>query len=70
LSSTSGARDIDSTPPTTTHAASPVSTARLACIAASSDEPQRRFTVVPGTLVGQPASSDAIRPTLRLSSPA
>jgi hypothetical protein len=70
LSRTAGARDIDSTPPTSTHAASPLSTIRLACMAASSDEPQRRLTVVAGTLVGRPASSTAMRPTLRLSSPA
>ena len=44
--------------------------AREAIIAASSDEPQSRLTVVAGTETGSPASSTAIRPTLRLSSPA
>jgi hypothetical protein len=70
LSSTHGARDIDSTPPTSTIDASPISISRLACIAASSDEPHRRLTVAAGTDVGRPASSAAIRPTFRLSSPA
>ena len=70
LSTTHGARLIDSTPPTRTTSASPVSIARLACIAASRLEPQRRLTVLPGTLVGRPASSAAMRATLRLSSPA
>jgi hypothetical protein len=70
LSITHGARLIDSTPPTSTSEASPVSTARLACIAASRLDPHRRLIVVAGTLVGSPASSTAIRPTLRLSSPA
>jgi pimeloyl-ACP methyl ester carboxylesterase len=46
------------------------SIAREAMIAASRLDPQRRLTVVPGTLVGRPARSAAIRPTLRLSSPA
>ena len=70
LSTTHGARLIDSTPPTSTSEASPVSTARDACIAASRLEPHRRLTVAPGTEVGRPASSTAIRATLRLSSPA
>ena len=70
LSTTHGARLIDSTPPTSTRSASPVSTARLACIAASRLEPHRRLIVVPGVVVGSPASSAAIRATLRLSSPA
>jgi hypothetical protein len=70
FSSTPGALDIDSTPPTSTHEASPHSINRLACIAASSEEPHSRLTVVPGMLVGSPARSAAIRATLRLSSPA
>src|SRR5215213_2015141 len=61
---------MDSTPPTSTSDASPVSIAREACIAASSEEPQRRLTVAPVTEVGRPASSTAMRATLRLSSPA
>ena len=32
--------------------------------------PQRRLIVAPGTPIGRPASSDAMRATLRLSSPA
>ena len=70
LGSTHGARVIDSTPPASTTEASPASMAREACIAASSDEPHSRFTVTAGTETGSPASSTAIRPTLRLSSPA
>ncbi len=70
LGSTQGARVIDSTPPATTTSASPTSIAREPCIAASREEPQSRLTVVAGTEVGSPASRTAIRPTLRLSSPA
>ena len=70
LGSTHGARVIDSTPPVSTTSASPDSMVREPAIAASSDEPQSRFTVTAGTDVGRPASSTAIRPTLRLSSPA
>ena len=68
--STHGARVIDSTPPATTTSASPDSIVREAMIAASSEDPHSRLTVVAGTDVGRPASSSAIRPTLRLSSPA
>ena len=39
-------------------------------MAASSEEPQRRFMVVPGSEVGRPASRVAMRATLRFSSPA
>ena len=39
-------------------------------IAASRLDPHSRLTVVAGTEVGSPASSTAIRATLRLSSPA
>src|SRR4051794_11082717 len=70
LGSTHGALVIDSTPPTTTTSASPDSTTREPIMAASSEEPQSRLTVVAGTETGRPASSTAIRPTLRLSSPA
>ncbi len=69
LVSTHGARVIDSTPPATTSSASPHSTARRPWIAASNPLPHRRFTVAPGTDVGQPASSTAMRATSRLSSP-
>ena len=70
FSITQGARLIDSTPPATITSASPVSIARAAWIPASSEEPQRRLTVAPGTEVGSPASSTAMRATSRLSSPA
>ena len=70
LGSTQGALVIDSTPPVTTTSASPVSIIRDAPIAASRLDPQSRFTVEPGTETGSPASSTAIRPTLRFSSPA
>ena len=70
LRTTHGARVIDSTPPATTSAASSQRIARAAWIAASRLEPQRRLTVAPVTVVGSPASSAAIRATLRLSSPA
>ena len=70
LRTTHGARLIDSTPPTRITSASPVSIARDACIAASRLEPHRRLIVVPGVEVGSPASSAAMRATLRFSSPA
>jgi len=70
LGRTQGARVIDSTPPTTTTSASPVSMAREPIIAASRLDPQSRLTVVAGTETGRPARRTAIRPTLRLSSPA
>ena len=67
---THGARLMDSTPPTSTTSASPSATCREPAIAASRLEPQRRFTVVPGTEAGRPASRAAMRATLRFSSPA
>ncbi len=39
-------------------------------MAASRLEPHSRLTVLPGTAAGSPASSAAIRPMLRFSSPA
>ena len=39
-------------------------------MAASSEDPQSRLTVEPGTDTGKPASRPAIRATLRFSSPA
>ena len=53
LGSTHGARLMDSTPPTSTSSASSVLTWREAAMAASSEEPQRRFMVVPGMRGGQ-----------------
>ena len=70
LSTTHGARLIDSTPPAMQTSSSPAAIARLALKAASMPEPHNRFTVAPGIEVGRPASSTAIRATLRLSSPA
>ena len=66
----SGARLIDSTPPATNRSPSPAMTAWHAETTAASPEAQRRFTVTPATDSGRPASSAAIRATLRLSSPA
>ena len=59
-----------STPPAIAREISPVAMARAATETASIPEAQSRFTVTAGTLAGTPASSDAIRATLRLSSPA
>src|SRR4051812_35499133 len=70
LSITHGARLIDSTPPAMQTVSSPDAIARLALNAASIPEPHSRFTVAPGIEVGRPASSTAMRATLRLSSPA
>src|SRR5690606_29716403 len=70
LGITHGARDIDSTPPATATSVSPSAMERAAWVTASSPEAQSRFTVWPGTSWGRPASSRAIRATLRLSSPA
>ena len=67
---TKGARDMLSTPPAIISSASPALIARAAIVTASMPEPQRRLTVVPVTSVGRPASSSAMRATLRLSSPA
>ena len=59
-----------STPPAMTSCASPDLMARAAMPTASRLEPHRRLTVLAGTSTGRPASSAAMRPTLRLSSPA
>jgi hypothetical protein len=67
---THGARVIDSTPPATTTSAAPVWTSCAADITACRPDAHSRFTVNPGTENGNPASSTAIRATLRLSSPA
>ena len=70
FSITQGARDIDSTPPATTTSAIPERTIAVAMPIADMPEAQRRFTVMPGTVSGKPASSQAMRATLRFSSPA
>ena len=67
---TNGARLMLSTPPAITNPASPALIARAALPTASIPDPHRRLIVVPGTSVGRPASSAAMRATLRLSSPA
>src|SRR6476659_6050546 len=67
---TYGARVMFSTPPATNASPSPALIACAALAIACSPEPQRRFTVCPGTSTGKPASNAAIRATLRLSSPA
>ena len=59
-----------STPPAIISAVSPLLIARAAIAIASRLDPHSRFTVAPGTSCGSPASSSAIRATLRLSSPA
>ena len=69
--STNGARVIDSEPPASTMSASPAPIARAAVVTASSPEAHSRLTRGAGHAVsGSPASSTAIRATLRLSSPA
>ena len=70
LGSTYGARVIDSTPPASATDASPTAMARAAWTTASRPDAHSRFTVTPGTVVGRPASSAAMRATLRFSSPA
>ncbi len=70
LPMTRGARVIDSEPPATATSISPVLIARDAAAIASMPEAQSRLTVEPGTDSGRPASSRAMRATLRLSSPA
>ena len=67
---TNGARLIDSTPPANTNCTSPDLIARAASPTASKPEAHKRFTVMAGTESGKPANKDAIRATLRLSSPA
>ena len=67
---TNGARLMLSTPPAIISAVSPERMARAAVPVASMPEPHRRLMVEPGTLSGNPASSDDMRATLRLSSPA
>ena len=70
LPMTNGARVMLSTPPAIISAVSPLLMARAAMAMASRLEPHRRFTVVPDTSCGNPASNSDIRATLRLSSPA
>src|SRR6266581_6699721 len=59
-----------STPPATKTSPSPALIARAAALTAARPEEQSRLNVTPATETGRPASSAAIRATLRLSSPA
>ena len=68
--STCGARLIPSTPPAITTSASPARTMRAAWTIASAPDPHNLFTVSPAVSTASPASSAAMRATLRLSSPA
>jgi len=70
LPMTKGARLMDSTPPAMMISASPARMARAAVPTASRPEAQSRLMVAPGVRSGRPASSAAMRATLRLSSPA
>ena len=70
FSITNGERLIDSTPPASSRSPSPAWIACAAWRTASRPDAQSRFTVAPGTSTGRPASREAIRATLRLSSPA
>ena len=70
LPMTNGARDMLSTPPAIINEVSPLLMARAAMPIASMLDPHSRLTVLPGTSCGNPASSSAMRPTLRLSWPA
>ena len=70
LGMTNGARVMDSTPPAIAIAPLPARSSADALLIACSPEPQRRLTVTPPVASGSPASSTAMRATLRLSSPA
>ena len=70
FSMTHGARDIDSTPPATTMSAAPDLIICEAMVIADMPDAHKRLTVMPGTVSGKPASSQAMRATLRFSSPA
>ena len=59
-----------SAPPAKYTSPSPALMARLASMMLCSPLAQSRFTVVPGTVTGRPASNAAMRAVLRLSSPA
>ena len=61
---------MDSTPPAMNTSPSPAPIAWAAAFTAWSPDPHSRLTVWPATSTGRPASSAAIRATLRLSSPA
>ncbi|MNG14612.1 hypothetical protein D3C84_983790 [compost metagenome] len=59
-----------STPPAIKISPSPDLIALDAPIMADIPDAHKRLTVSPGTVTGNPANNDAIRATLRLSSPA
>ena len=67
---TKGARVILSVPPAKIKWACPEAMAIAPFMILCNPLAHKRFTVYPGTLVGMPANNDAIRATLRLSSPA
>ena len=60
-----GTRDIDSTPAAMTMSFWPVMTSIAALLKACRPEAHIRFTLVPGTVSGKPATRGAIRPMLR-----
>ena len=70
FNTTHGARVMLSTPQAIVTSASPTATVRDAPKIASMPLPHNRLTVAAGMVVGSPANSSAMRPTLRLSSPA
>ena len=61
---------MDSTPLPIQMSPSPARMVLAARLTDSNAEEHNRFTVTPGTVLGNPASSVAMRATLRLSSPA
>ncbi len=65
-----GERVMLSTPPAMKSSPWPLQIASAALLSACKLEPQRRFTVCPGTSTGKPAMRLAMRATFRLSSPA
>ena len=68
--SSTGQRDIDSTPPPTTRCWWPAWMPIAAKVTACWPEPQNRLSVTPGASTGQPAASTAIRPMQPPWSPA
>ena len=55
--SSTGQRDIDSTPPPTTRSCMPARMPMAASVTACWPEPQKRLSVKPGVVYGQPAAS-------------
>ncbi len=65
MSAPIGMRVMFSTPPATTRSCAPDFTAIAAKFTACWPEPQKRFSVVPGTSIGHPAASTAPRAMLQ-----